>query len=620
MLCSREGILVDSVVVNKSLLASWLERLTDVDWSENPIYALINPGSSSETSDRIHALLSPKDAQDVPRAIKLLNLCGDLCALDKSDFDPSECVTHNALSLLGEMLEALVEPFINHEWSLSEQITSLVKFSHIACALFLKHESAFMPQHLYSDLQCMVRTAIFRVAHTKILNPELKVFLCLLGDDVLEVLFGRVRMIGSHSPNVDIEELCNRIGSALRLDDIFQEYPKWERRPHRLKLKRSRDADHLSPRNWKGELRASSCNLLSCWANGVSQAQAVLARFGYVIDFGKHFHDGQKRGVDLMRPKGGKYPGISSEVDQSLGEAGEGLEDIVEDFSFQSYDGKAAYEAEMNETRQITQTHSIWMDLDGGKPGHKKTILRLHMDPTLDVDYNKSHDRLLRIRYFSIGGDKWDRSKPSTYHGAAKNDLFGLRSLYATLVSVNQKVCIAVLQCTLLKSGSQYLDCAPIDEIALRDSAYDVSGQILSLLPAEYEVPGNSSDGSDFFWVWDSHFVALESVKSTPRSQLSNTTRVRHVSISVNGRLVYPLRPSQFRSIQVAGLPSVSEIIPPTIEKTWSITENVFKDIESHLYDLVRNEEETRFKIPAFGPVREGSFPYRAAAGISNFI
>jgi hypothetical protein len=124
-------------------------------------------------------------------------------------------------------VNALIEPFIDPEFLISQQITSLVKFAHVACALFLKHESTFLPQHLYSDLQCMVRTAIFRVAHTKILDPEHKVFLCLLGDDVLKVLFGRVRMIGAHSPNVNAGEMQNRVGSALRLDAIFEKYPKW---------------------------------------------------------------------------------------------------------------------------------------------------------------------------------------------------------------------------------------------------------------------------------------------------------------------------------------------------------------------------------------------------------
>ncbi|KAF9522601.1 hypothetical protein CPB83DRAFT_733454, partial [Crepidotus variabilis] len=177
-LCAREGILINNVVITKSVLASWFARLTDTDWSEDTAFSLLN--NSSGAAQRINSLLSPKDAQDVPRAIKLLTVTADLRKLDNSNFDPSEQVTFHSLSLLGEMLDALVEPFINPDFSLSEQIISLVKFAFIACALFMKHEGDFMPHHLYSDLQCMVRTAIFRVAHTKNLDPSMKVFLCLL--------------------------------------------------------------------------------------------------------------------------------------------------------------------------------------------------------------------------------------------------------------------------------------------------------------------------------------------------------------------------------------------------------------------------------------------------------
>jgi hypothetical protein len=249
---------------------------------------------------------------------------------------------------------------------------------------------------------------------------------------------------------------------------------------------------------------------------GLRQAEAILTRSGYNIDFKALFRDWHSRGVDLMRPKGGKYPGISSEVDRSLGEVAEG-ENIEEDYSFQSYDAKAAYDTEiLNVQRQVE--HSVWMDLDQGKPGHKKTILRLFMDPALDIDYNKSHDRLLRVRYFSIGGhgDKWDRLKSlsSAYDSdrtaTANANLFHLGSLYATLICTDNKVCVAVLQCTSMKSASQYLDRAPIDEIMLLNSAYDITGQILSLLPAQ---------GAELSWVWNTEIVALNAVKSTPRQQ-----------------------------------------------------------------------------------------------------
>ena len=118
---TREGILINTTVINKSVLASWLEHLTDVDWSENSIYSLLNPSSSS--SDAIQALLSPKDPQDVPRAIKLLKLIAKLRNLDTSEFNPSERTTHRALSLLGELVDALIQPFIDPSFSISQQIT-----------------------------------------------------------------------------------------------------------------------------------------------------------------------------------------------------------------------------------------------------------------------------------------------------------------------------------------------------------------------------------------------------------------------------------------------------------------------------------------------------------------
>lgn len=64
LFCTREGMVIDSVVMNKGVLAAWLEHLTDVDWSENSIFSLLNTDVSA--LERIHTLLSPKDAQDVP--------------------------------------------------------------------------------------------------------------------------------------------------------------------------------------------------------------------------------------------------------------------------------------------------------------------------------------------------------------------------------------------------------------------------------------------------------------------------------------------------------------------------------------------------------------------------
>ncbi|KAL1739553.1 hypothetical protein HDZ31DRAFT_8467, partial [Schizophyllum fasciatum] len=141
LLCSKHGLVVQGVVINKMLLSIWLEKLTGYDWSETSI----------------HALLNPKDAQDVPRAIKLLSRISELRHIDTETLTPSQYVVFKALLILGEAFHSLLEPYINRKLSLSEQITHLVMSAHIFCALHLQHGTKFISNQLYGDIQCMIK-------------------------------------------------------------------------------------------------------------------------------------------------------------------------------------------------------------------------------------------------------------------------------------------------------------------------------------------------------------------------------------------------------------------------------------------------------------------------------
>ncbi|KAL1703295.1 hypothetical protein EV121DRAFT_208304, partial [Schizophyllum commune] len=164
LLCSKEGMLANEITVNKQLLAVWLPKLTQYDWSDVSI----------------HALLNPKDPQDVPRAVMLLKRVAELRNLDTTSFSPADRVIHRALSLVGEAIHSLIEPFTNPALSLSAQITHIIKAAHLFAALYKRHYTSFMSNQLYGDLQCMLKTAIFNTAKTQELDPALKVFLCLL--------------------------------------------------------------------------------------------------------------------------------------------------------------------------------------------------------------------------------------------------------------------------------------------------------------------------------------------------------------------------------------------------------------------------------------------------------
>ena len=230
--------MVQGIQVNKALLSIWLERLTHRDWSEMTI----------------HALLNPKDPQNVPRAVELLTCIADLRNIDPGD-NPSDQRVHQALCLIGEAIEALLRPFLDVTMALSPQFTSLVKAGHILFALYRQNKSHFISNQLFGDIQCLVKRAAFDIGQTQELDGELAVSFNIFGTDGIETLFGRCRMAGQHSPNMDIAECEMRIRAAMTMADIFAAHPTWERRPDRLKFSRSRDYDHVSPHHWEADLK-----------------------------------------------------------------------------------------------------------------------------------------------------------------------------------------------------------------------------------------------------------------------------------------------------------------------------------------------------------------------------
>ncbi|KAK7015617.1 hypothetical protein R3P38DRAFT_2786566 [Favolaschia claudopus] len=413
---------------------------------------------------------------------------------------------------------------------------------------------------------------IFKIAHSKVLNPMLKVFLCLLGDDVLEILFGRSRMIGGHSPNHDVDELRQRICSALRVDKIFEKYPHLERRARRLRLVRNRDVDHLSPREWEGDLTAGSCDIHACYHAGVAQARAVLAKYGCDTDFTARF---SQEGFDLMRPKGGKYPGLSKEVDRLLENASAALDSETTapestssagtnlDAQILTFDANAALAAEQvvraaQEAAAPLGGHSLWISLneDGSKKAHKKQFYEHSWIP-------HSTSRMERAM---IGFFVSDTSQLAEI----------IRGLFATLICFDtSKVSLAILQCTGIKITSThpitYLEAAPSAEISLPDSKY-------------------------------------ESTKAKKASGGDTSARMRHLSVTSDGRLVLPLTSTDSKQSTLEEILKIPPTSDKDSEKTWVFSNAQLEVLGASLCDRVK-EEKVRLKIPTFGMVKEGRYP-----------
>ncbi|KAJ7882787.1 hypothetical protein B0H14DRAFT_2339800, partial [Mycena olivaceomarginata] len=123
---------------------------------------------------------------------------------------------------------------------------------------------------------------------------------------------------------------------------------------------------------------------------------------------------------------------------------------------------------------------------------HKKTILRVFFDMT--HDNQTSHDRLQRVRGYTIGGKSWIRESGELVQNISPTTHFQLGNLFSTLISYSRKhVGLAVAKCALIKhtppgSGAASVSVIPRAEMHLPASAYIISGQVISLVPLAHLV------------------------------------------------------------------------------------------------------------------------------------
>ncbi|KAH9951507.1 hypothetical protein B0H21DRAFT_681162, partial [Amylocystis lapponica] len=267
------------------------------------------------SDDEVNRLMNPANAQDVPRAIKLLRAVSAITAEPSDGPIVNQEASH--ISVYGEMFAAFMEPFIQPTWSLTEQVESLSKHAHMSFSLFHLHCINAMPYQLYGDIQVTIKNVMFCTAKQQELNGSHPFYLFWTGDDRLENLFGRVCMQGGHNPNFSFKQLLNRLGAAVDISHVYEQLPWLDAGHRRLKVTRTEHADHLNPESWTGNVIADSVNLQTAWANGQQAATRALARVDIIPDYDNLFDPGWVR--DLLKPFGdGKYPGVSTEPDRSL--------------------------------------------------------------------------------------------------------------------------------------------------------------------------------------------------------------------------------------------------------------------------------------------------------------
>ncbi|KAJ7502218.1 hypothetical protein B0H11DRAFT_1989903, partial [Mycena galericulata] len=620
LLRSVQGIVLNNGhVINPAMLARYLLRLPN------------------QTPESINQMLFPHDPQHVAHAVDLLQAVIALGELDYGNMDADTCADVDALRLLGEVIKAVLEPFVNTSMSLTEQITSLSTFAHLSFTLFRVSRTQYMSNQLYGDSQTMVKNAMFCLAKQTQLDPTQPFYLFQVGDDPLERLFGKLRMLGGHNSAMNYSQAIDRLGHAVDLQGAFMRNPDLDQGERRLNMSRSEGVDHLTMKSFTGNLIAGLCHQPGAWDDGRNIAIGILKNSAVApeeYDYAKIFADGE---TDMLAPFGnGLYPGVdTSEEDRSMvatstptpskdvempdsTEDPESGDDEGDGITFEeSIDPEAVPELQLPSGPGITPEDYLCVD---GKWVHKQRICRLVISKDFEP---KSIVRLLRVRgYTNVNAKPRDDTHidPSTLLG---KDNFIVSDPILTLLRTDTKVSVAVLRTTAIHQDGVSRSSILATTIKNPAAKVKITVQVYSLtLIRKTTAPDfvgpvqtsaiirakdwlESDEESEWAWIWNGEYLKVDSImRGTSGANKVATDKV--VLVSVPGCLTELVNPSMVDAEIRLGVQTASRI--NSLGQSWEIDDKQMGLVAELLWGQAIENKVTADSITAVK--LSETFPY----------
>ncbi|KAF8181781.1 hypothetical protein BJ912DRAFT_806303, partial [Pholiota molesta] len=520
-------------------------------------------GLSEKQAD---ALLNPADKQNVPLAVSLLKY---LLEGSKKALPPSTELNFpyrlRKIRFLLTFLSYFLDPFINTEMTLSEQLKSLSTYSHLLTAMHLKHRASFMNTALFADSQSVVKNVFYTAARLQLLDPKIDYHILFEGSDRLEGIFSNVRT-QDHARNFDVLQLAHKLSVGAEINAVFERNPDLYQGHKRRNMQGNREGDHLNPKSWTGNVKVGDVDIISSYLTGRGDADRLLAEFcddlnAYSVDWTTLF---STEGQDHLRPDGiyvgsraadgdsdpqedddsdsqRLQGGLASEVisndDDLEGGAGvfpnvddnDGWEDVPEVNRAQSQ----PLEAILNPTPPGTHIKKSYLDVGDSKQRHIDSIVaeRLVSDRA-----RKSIQRNLRVRDITINESIQRVHELNDPDGLPdQSHLVKRGDLGAFLVQLPDKVCLAVGEVLFFQQGQKDLQYINANDL-VQDSGpkkTSITAQILHLTLPKSQ-PSSSTEAQ---WEWSRKYMCLQTNKEGIVSQKSYTIRIP-------GRRFVPLTPT----------------------------------------------------------------------------
>ncbi|KAH9940250.1 hypothetical protein B0H21DRAFT_872024, partial [Amylocystis lapponica] len=608
LLRSPSGIVLNSgIILNPVFLSRYLVKLAD------------------QTPESVKTLLYPDDPQDVPRAIQLMQAIVSLCSLHLDSRDPNMVADLDAIGLLGELVNALLDPFINVSLSLHEQVASLSKFAHLSFSLFQHYRLSFISNQLYGDSQTMVKNVMFCIVKQQQMDAAQPFFVGSVGDDELEKLFGRLRMLGGHDSGMNYRQGIDCLGHAKDIDAVLLRQSDLDPGHRRLNLTRMEGVDHITADAWKGDIIAGAIDLPTAWRSGAEAAGAIIRNSqmpSTAANFEAIFADPS---VDLLRPFGrNKYPGIDTDEDRSMplesvAPSASAEESLAESDGPDDEDHTPlTLEEGLEEVPELALPSGPGIDRSDyieykGRMIHKQSLCRVIINKAFVA---KSHNRPERVRGFAKS-NKPDNVNSDDVTGP---DAFIEGDMFLTLARSKQILSLALVRSTRILEGTITRPTIPLPTLANSQANTKLEGQIMvlrststftspddpSLLPQNPSsdvLPHDQDTDSDprLSWVWNGGFVMLDTAMRGTDVLTEKACKViipGHLSRPLNMRIVGAkghIKDSDSQKVNSAG-------------STWEMTGTVLEALCEELWKAVVENKVPIDTLPNIPPSPD--FPY----------
>ena len=337
-------------------------------------------------------VLSPKDRQNVPSVLKLVEMMKE-CISKTEDSEDQVCIElQNSVKILIHVFDGILCIFSSPKMSLREQLTKLSTLAHILHHQFKEFGTKFIPGQLYHDLQRMVQGAYFSCVLLKIRGGG-KMYMYQLGTDQVENVFGTVRVI-THSRNCDVLELSHRLQHGEEINQIIAKHPAWKRF-HGKRLGSYHDTTSQS--DWTGDLEVNNISFYQMWIFGRAKACELLNVDVSTFD--------ARPGCSMLRPKK-RLVGVT--VDTEREEVFESVDTLLLDTESSEAAGNVSIEEGENDEESLVSLEIEEFIEDAeqfgatveveGKTKHKASVVRMLFNQSWE---GASVDRLRRVRSYT---------------------------------------------------------------------------------------------------------------------------------------------------------------------------------------------------------------------------